>query len=100
MNRLTETKLEKIVRIGRCRIDQIIDKACSDLEDLKPKPVIAKSAGTNLLSSRNKLAEMARRQQEALLSQYGLLNNHHSGLMGQTSMNGWHGGIYEPIRWI
>jgi hypothetical protein len=35
--RYTKTKLEKIIMIGFARIDQIIDKACDDLEGIKPK---------------------------------------------------------------
>jgi hypothetical protein len=38
MKRYTETELEKIVRIGLCRIDQIMDRACAELEEIKPKP--------------------------------------------------------------
>lgn len=37
MKRYTETELEKIVRIGFSRIDQIIEKACDDLDGIKPK---------------------------------------------------------------
>jgi hypothetical protein len=37
MKRYTETELEKIVRIGLCRIDQIMDRACAELEEIKPK---------------------------------------------------------------
>ena len=37
MKRYTETELEKIVSIGLCRIDQIIDRACAELEEIKPK---------------------------------------------------------------
>jgi hypothetical protein len=40
--RYTKTKLEKIMMIGFARIDQIIDKACDDLDEIKPKN---KSAG-------------------------------------------------------
>lgn len=34
--RYTKTKLEKIMMIGFSRIDQIIDKACDDLDAIKP----------------------------------------------------------------
>jgi hypothetical protein len=37
MKRYTETELEKIVRIGKARIDQIIETACVRLESVKPK---------------------------------------------------------------
>ena len=35
--RYTETKLEKIIRVGFARIDQITEKVCDDLEAIKPK---------------------------------------------------------------
>ena len=38
--RYTETKLDKIVRIGMSRIDQVFDKCCDDLEALRPKPMV------------------------------------------------------------
>jgi hypothetical protein len=37
MKRYTETELEKIVRIGKARIDHIIEAACVELEGVKPK---------------------------------------------------------------
>ena len=49
--RYTETELDKIIRIGCCRIDQIIDRACDELEDIKPKPVECISID-NLLTAR------------------------------------------------
>ncbi len=39
MKRYTRTKLEKIIFIGFARIDQIIDKACDDLDAIKPKKI-------------------------------------------------------------
>lgn len=42
MNRLTRTKLEKLLYIHNCRVDQIVDEACSKLDkvafDLITKP--------------------------------------------------------------
>jgi len=40
--RYTETKLDKIVRIGMARIDQVFDKCRDDLEKLKPVSMVTK----------------------------------------------------------
>jgi len=48
MKRLTETKMEKIVRIGFCRIDQIIEKACCELEEVKTKHKLLDAERLNL----------------------------------------------------
>jgi len=40
--RYTETKLDKIVRIGMARIDQVFDKCVDDLEKLRPVSMVTK----------------------------------------------------------
>lgn len=38
MNRLTRTKLEKLLYIHDCRVDQIVEGACSELDSIvKPQ---------------------------------------------------------------
>ena len=39
MNRLTRTKLEKLLYIHDCRVDQIVEAACSELDDIIDKPI-------------------------------------------------------------
>ena len=50
MNRLTRTKLEKLLYIHDCRVDQIVDNACSELDavayDLTIKPAIEAACKT------------------------------------------------------
>jgi hypothetical protein len=63
--RYTETKLDKIVRIGMARIDQVFDKCCDDLEKLKPadeaEEFYHRSFGRLFRDS--ELSSMARQQQ-------------------------------------
>ena len=92
--RYTETKLDKIVRIGMARIDQAFDKCCADLEALKYRPSermerlkrdAISSLQANLdLQAKQRLEESARLQRLA----FDISNAGQAGLVGQATRNG------------
>ena len=88
MKRYTETELEKIIRIGFSRIDQIIEKACADLDDIKATQleinVICDSGFMSDMEIRHS-AETQRLQREAL-NRYrfdnAMFGQLHGGIIG------------------
>lgn len=103
MKRYNETELDKIVRIGLCLIDQVIDNACDELEGIKPKPEVLRRLRLSAEARGMSQSEALFRQQAAadasFAAQNALLNRGlaqsqgancpcYSGLAGMIGSNG------------
>lgn len=85
MKRHTETKLDKIVRIGMSRIDHIFDRCCDDLDALKPKKVDTKC----WLESDDSINSRMQRQAFGQIAAFS----------AQREMNAaGYGGIYDQLQ--